>query len=108
MVQNILNMAKKITIVFWGSLAVFIFWLLFLSNSGKKPAYIREEFNNGKVIEMPVDDSVTSGNWRCTGDCSGHEAGYDWAKEKGITDPGDCGGKSRSFIEGCEAYANEQ
>jgi len=43
----------------------------------------------------------------CTEDCSGHEAGYDWAEEKGITDPDDCGGNSNSFIEGCRAYAEE-
>jgi hypothetical protein len=41
----------------------------------------------------------------CTVDCSGHEAGYRWAAEKGITDPDSCGGKSWSFIEGCRAYA---
>jgi hypothetical protein len=41
----------------------------------------------------------------CTGDCSGHDAGFEWAKEKEITDSSDCGGKSQSFIEGCEAYA---
>ncbi len=43
----------------------------------------------------------------CTEDCSGHEAGYDWASEKGITDPDDCGGNSNSFIEGCRSYAEE-
>lgn len=43
----------------------------------------------------------------CTDDCSGHEAGYDWANRHGITNPNDCGGNSQSFIEGCEAYANE-
>lgn len=43
----------------------------------------------------------------CTQDCSGHEAGYAWAKEHGITDPDDCGGNSQSFIEGCQAYAEE-
>lgn len=43
----------------------------------------------------------------CTEDCSGHTAGFDWAEEHGITDPGDCGGKSESFIEGCRAYAEE-
>lgn len=43
----------------------------------------------------------------CTVDCSGHEAGYQWAADKGITDPDDCGGKSWSFIEGCRAYAEE-
>jgi hypothetical protein len=44
----------------------------------------------------------------CTEDCSGHEAGYDWAYEKGIDDPDDCGGYSQSFIEGCYAAAEEQ
>lgn len=43
----------------------------------------------------------------CTQDCSGHEAGYQWAAENGITDPDNCGGNSWSFIEGCRAYAEE-
>jgi len=53
------------------------------------------------------EDVVTSDNWDCTGDCSGHEAGYEWASDNGITNSYDCGGNSDSFIEGCEAYANE-
>lgn len=40
----------------------------------------------------------------CTQDCSGHDAGFEWAKEHDITDPADCGGNSESFIQGCEAY----
>lgn len=43
--------------------------------------------------------------YECTQDCSGHEAGYEWAEDKGISNPDDCGGKSQSFIEGCRAYA---
>ncbi|KQC08084.1 MAG: hypothetical protein APR62_05455 [Smithella sp. SDB] len=58
-------------------------------------------------MEVEVDESLTRDNWECTGDCSGHNAGYEWAEENEITDPGDCSGKSQSFIEGCEAYANE-
>lgn len=45
--------------------------------------------------------------YECTEDCSGHEAGYGWAEERGITDPDDCGGNSESFEEGCRAYAEE-
>jgi hypothetical protein len=41
---------------------------------------------------------------QCTEDCSGHEAGFEWARENGLTDPSECSGKSASFIEGCEAY----
>src|ERR1041384_1081303 len=44
---------------------------------------------------------------RCTVDCSGHEAGYRWAEEHDIHDPDDCGGKSQSFIEGCQAWAGD-
>jgi hypothetical protein len=40
-----------------------------------------------------------------TAECSGHRAGYGWAESKNITDPGTCGGKSQSFIEGCRAFA---
>jgi hypothetical protein len=98
---------KIFTYIFWAGVIACIIWL-FLS-SGKKPETksIRREFNNGKIIEVPVDRLITKDNWKCTSDCSGHEAGYEWAEEKGITDPSDCGGKSESFIEGCEAYANE-
>lgn len=46
--------------------------------------------------------------YRCTVDCSGHEAGYQWAEDRGIYDPDDCGGNSQSFIEGCIAYAEGQ
>jgi hypothetical protein len=47
------------------------------------------------------------GDSECTDDCSGHKAGWNWAEEKGITDPENCGGKSSSFIEGCMDYASE-
>jgi hypothetical protein len=38
----------------------------------------------------------------------GHTKGYYWAMQNGITDPAQCGGNSRSFIEGCQEYALEQ
>lgn len=40
----------------------------------------------------------------CTVDCSGHEAGAEWAEQNGIDDPDDCGGNSNSFIEGCRTF----
>lgn len=51
---------------------------------------------------------LTFKGYECRVDCSGHEAGYQWAEEKDIDDPDDCGGNSESFIEGCRAYAEEQ
>ncbi len=38
-------------------------------------------------------------------DGGGHDAGFNWAEEK---DVGSCGGKSDSFIEGCEEYLRQQ
>ena len=46
-------------------------------------------------------------DYPCTQDCSGHEAGYNWAEQHGIEDPGNCDGNSHSFVEGCQAYAAE-
>lgn len=43
--------------------------------------------------------------YECTKDCSGHAAGYAWAQARRITDPAQCTGHSRSFVEGCWAYA---
>lgn len=41
----------------------------------------------------------------CTDDCSGHEAGFEWAKDNRITRRSNCYmGDSPSFDEGCEAY----
>lgn len=58
--------------------------------------------------ESSSSEAETFNGYDCTSDCSGHEAGYNWAERKGITDPGNCGGNSRSFIEGCQSYAEEQ
>ena len=43
----------------------------------------------------------------CTDDCSGHQAGWNWAERNGIEDEGDCGGRSQSFIQGCWAYVEQ-
>lgn len=51
---------------------------------------------------------LTFHGYDCTQNCSGHEAGYEWAERKGIDDEDDCTGKSNSFIEGCIAYVKEQ
>ncbi|MGW8185000.1 MAG: hypothetical protein ACWGHO_02720 [Candidatus Moraniibacteriota bacterium] len=58
--------------------------------------------------EPEAYEESTFNGYECTDDCSGHEAGYKWAEEQGITDSSDCDGNSNSFIEGCESYADEQ
>lgn len=62
-------------------------------------------FNPVRRIAPP---SLSFRGYECTEDCSGHEAGYEWAEDNGIDDPDDCGGNSESFIEGCQAFAEEQ
>ncbi|WP_157736508.1 hypothetical protein [Granulosicoccus antarcticus] len=37
---------------------------------------------------------------RCTEDCSGHNAGYDWAKENSIDTEDECESQSLSFLKG--------
>ncbi len=42
--------------------------------------------------------------YECLDDCSGHQAGYDWAEENDIDDEGACDTPSQSFNEGCQSY----
>lgn len=63
--------------------------------------------NNSDDEEDSDTEARDFHGYRCTDDCSGHEAGYQWAEEHDIHDPDDCGGKSESFIEGCRAWAEE-
>ncbi|MHA3737654.1 hypothetical protein ACXR0M_18550 [Pseudomonas sp. Eth.TT006] len=46
----------------------------------------------------------TFDDYECTDDCSGHQAGYDWAEEKGIDDENFCSTPSESFNEGCQSF----
>jgi hypothetical protein len=47
------------------------------------------------------------GDYTCRDDCSGHVAGYQWARDHGITDEGDCGGNSQAFIDGCKVWVSD-
>lgn len=69
-----------------------------------------DEYSDQEDEESENEDSspLTFHGYTCTDDCSGHQAGYDWAEENNISDPDDCSGNSQSFIEGCQAYAEEQ
>lgn len=51
------------------------------------------------------DYVAENGTSDCTSDCSGHDAGYEWAEAKGICDPEYDNGNSDSFNEGVQAYA---
>lgn len=89
-----------------------------LSGCGERADY--EETNEGdggarheRAFETARDNlsglsyEDQHGSEGCTDDCSGHDAGYQWAQDNQIEDAGECGGESQSFQEGCEAYAND-
>jgi hypothetical protein len=63
------------------------------------------------TVNWPVynnsGSSYTFNGYDCTEDCSGHEAGYEWATENDIDDVSDCDGNSNSFNEGCYSYVEE-
>lgn len=113
---------KKVFIIGAIFLAVFLFSGCADQSSTQlqplKPLKPLAPKNSPSVIQTPAPvyrstpvveyDEPTFNGYECTDDCSGHEAGYEWAEEQGITDASDCGGNSNSFIEGCESYADEQ
>ena len=71
--------------------------------------YLDDTAEGGWPSESRLDAALFA-RWEdrgypCTEDCSGHEAGYEWAADNGISNPYDCSGNSRSFVEGCMAFA---
>jgi hypothetical protein len=67
------------------------------------------EYTNG--TKYPDPNPRTFAGYDCTGDCSGHKAGYRWAEEHDITDGDECDtagehSNSPSFAEGCHAYVD--
>ena len=50
---------------------------------------------------------LTFGGYDCLENCSGHAAGYSWAKENRISMEESCDDKSMSFYYGCKAYIDD-
>lgn len=59
-------------------------------------------------LNRAPDSRPRFGSDECTEDCSGHQAGYDWAEKHDIVDEDDCGANSQSFREGCMERVEEQ
>jgi hypothetical protein len=68
----------------------------------------KEEIRRDPIATTPASTIEYFHGYPCTVDCSGHEAGYQWASDRGIADEDDCTGNSESFIEGCKAYVEEE
>jgi hypothetical protein len=69
-----------------------------------------EDIGSDQTEDAETDaDQPTFNEYTCTDDCSGHEAGYEWAEEHGITqdDVDNYSGNSNSFMEGMQSYVDE-
>lgn len=91
----------KVKNVFWILVAVF---LLYTCNKKDSPPKTYNTYTYPAPISRP---NLQFGIYDCTVDCSGHQAGYDWAERHSIDDEDDCTGNSQSFIEGCKQYVEE-
>jgi hypothetical protein len=77
----------------------------YASDSGEERERIDEdEARERAADDVPYSYSAAGSPYGCTEDCSGHEAGYRWAADNGVTDGSCYGGDSPSFDEGCRAY----
>jgi hypothetical protein len=56
-----------------------------------------EEDECNRYVKENYSGYNTFSGYDCTEDCSGHEAGYNWAEENYISDEYDCDGNSNSF-----------
>jgi hypothetical protein len=58
-------------------------------------------------------DAREFGGYKCTKDCSGHKAGYEWAEAQGLTNQSQCwiilrrNPRRTSFYEGCLVYIDD-
>lgn len=64
-----------------------------------------EELTEDQLDETQQQEVDAATN-NCVGDCSGHQAGYEWAQENSINNESDCNGNSDSFNEGCNNFVS--
>lgn len=115
---------KNVLIVVFVVLATFIFFGVLIAGSSSNNAVDSSEdyYVPKSTSPTPTNTPVTTPSYKtptytaptykgytCTDDCSGHEAGYEWAEEHGITqdDVDGYSGNSDSFQEGMQSYVDE-
>jgi opacity protein-like surface antigen len=59
------------------------------------------------ILSSAMASAATFDGNQCLGDCSGHQAGYDWAEQNDVDDESSCSTPSQSFNEGCQSYIDE-
>jgi hypothetical protein len=58
---------------------------------------------SARIYTAYTQDRVIAG-LNCTVDCSGYDAGYNWAKQHDIDDDDYCPNGNKPFYDGCSAY----
>lgn len=59
-------------------------------------------------IEEIISEALTFYGSKCTKDCSGHNAGWQWAKIKNKKSTGNCNSHSNSFNNGCAINVDQR
>lgn len=97
---------KRFAPILWMALAIgaIAYW----SNSDSHHSQASTATTEDASDDDSSDDPGSFHGYPCTVDCSGHQAGYDWAEQHDIDDEDSCGGNSQSFIEGCKSFVQEQ
>jgi hypothetical protein len=87
-------------------LSPFVAIWMIASCADNRPTYLQAaEIAHENAVMVSYQD--VAGTTDCTSDCSGHEAGFEWARENGVTESWDCPSSgNRSFLEGCDTYAS--
>lgn len=67
----------------------------------------RPSVDDAHLVLSGVSYEDLRGTEGCLQSCRGHEAGFEWARRHRVSQALECGGRSRSFIEGCWAYGDE-
>jgi hypothetical protein len=72
------------------------------------PVVVIEDRDREPVADRNQGPRLQFAEYPCGDDCSEHVAGYDWARDSGISDPDNCEGRSAPFIEGCRVFVEEK
>lgn len=93
---------------FWiWAAAIFVLYMVFKEDKPKPSTTHTTQSTYYPTYTYVPPPVRTFHGYLCTDDCSGHEAGYNWAMINDVDDEYDCTGYSQSFIEGCIAYVEE-
>lgn len=77
------------------------------SSDYQRDSSYEETPGSGTPSTSSAEEYYESHGYDCTDDCSGHDAGYEWADENGICDEYYEDGNSDSFNEGVQTYAQD-